>query len=331
MKLKALLRCVTSVAFLYPLFVGHVSAAQLNVLWTSESGVYAPVWVTKEAGLFEKYGNRVQLVFIQGATSAAAALISGDAQIAFLSPQVVITSGMKNLDLVMVARLGNTVDNQIFGRKGMSTLKQIKSLAISRFGSSADFVGRLLVERAGLKPDSEVAFLQVGNQSNRLAALETNRADAAIVTPPMTLRARKLGFPLLADGMKSQIPYSSVMMVMRRAYIEKNREAARNAVRAMIEGIHSYRAHKEQTLRVISKYMKVQDREVLEEGFRSYDFPLKPYPSKEYFELPIQEVGKQDPKVLKENPERFADLSLVKELDETGFIDKLTGEYGLKK
>jgi len=76
--------------------------------------------------------------------------------------------------------------------------------------------------------------------------------------------------------------------------------------------------------------MKVSDREVLEENFREYDFPLKPYPAKEYFELPIQEVAKKEPKVLKEKPERFIDSSLLKELDESGFIDKLTREYGLK-
>jgi len=76
--------------------------------------------------------------------------------------------------------------------------------------------------------------------------------------------------------------------------------------------------------------MKVSDREVLEENFREYDFPLKPYPAKEYFELPMQEVAKKEPKVLKEKPERFIDSSLLKELDESGFIDKLTREYGLK-
>src|SRR3989304_2579604 len=121
------------------------------------------------------------------------------------------------------------------------------------------------------------------------------------------------------------------MMIMRRTFIEKNREAARNAVKAIIEGIHVYKANKEQTLKAIAKYMKIQDREVLEEAFRSYDFPLKPYPAKEYFELPTQEVARQDPRVLKENPEHFTDSSLIKELDENGFIDKLTREYGLKK
>ncbi len=319
------------VALLGPWFGGYVSAAQMNAIWTSEAGVYAPSWVTTEARLWEKYGNQVQLIFIQGATSAAAALISGDAQVGFLSPEVVITSCMQGLDLVMIARLGNYIENQIFGKKGVTSLKQIKSLAISRYGSSADFVGRVLVERAGLKPDTDVAFLQFGNQSNRLIALESNRADAAIVTPPMTLKARKMGYPLLVDGQKVPIPYASAMVVMRRSYIDKNRQASLNALKAIVEGIHHYKARKEQTLKTISKYMKIQDREVLEESFRAYDFALKPYPAKEYFELPRQEVARKDPRVLKENPERFADSSLMRELDESGFIDKLSREYGLKK
>ncbi len=311
--------------------VKHLPAAQINVVWTSEVGQFAPLWVTREANLFEKYGNQVQLIFIQGASSAGAALISGDAQVGMFSPQVVITSTMQGLDLIMVGRLGNSMDNRIYGRKGIKDIKQIKSLAISRFASNADFAGRFLVERAGLKPDTDVAFLQFGNQSNRLAAIETGRADAAIVTPPMTLQARKMGFSLLMDGSKLNIPYSSLMFVVRKSYLAKDRDDLRNFIKAMIEGIHYYKANREFSLKVLSKYMKVSDRDVLEENFREYDFPLKPYPAKEYYELPIQEVGKKDPKVLKENPDRFADSSLIKELDDSGFIDKLTREYGLKK
>src|SRR5215468_2216425 len=80
----------------------NLPAAQMNVVWTSEVGLFAPLWVTKEAKLFEKYGNQVQLIFIQGASSAGAALISGDAQVGMFSPQVVITSSMQGLDLIML-------------------------------------------------------------------------------------------------------------------------------------------------------------------------------------------------------------------------------------
>lgn len=304
------------------------SAANIYVVWTSEVGQFAPLWVTKEAKLFEKYGNQVQLIFIQGATSAAAALTSGDAQVGMFSPQVVISTPA--LDLVMFGRLGNNMDNRIFARRGIKSIKEVKRIAISRFGSNADFAARYLLQREGLRPDVDVALLQVGNQSNRIAAVETNNADAAMLTPPMTLQARKLGLNLLVDASKLNIPYSSLFFVARRPYLAKNRADLVNFTKAMIEGVHFYKANKEFSLKVLAKYMKLQDREVLEENFREYDFPLKPYPSKEYFELPIQEVGKKDPKVLKENPERYVDMSIVKELDTSGFIDKLTQEYKVK-
>ena len=307
---------------------GPAIAANINVVWTSEVGQFAPLWVTKEAKLFEKYGNQVQLIFIQGASSAAAALSSGDAQVGMFSPQVVVSTPA--LDLVMFGRLGNTMDNRIYARKGIKSLREVKRLAISRFGSNADFAARYLLQREGLRPDTDVALLQVGNQANRIAAVETNNAEAAMLTPPMTLQARKLGMTLIADASKLGIPYSSLFFVSRRPYLTKNRADLVNFTKAMIEGVHYYKANKEFSMKVIGKYMKIEDREVVEENFREYDFPLKPYPAKEYFALPIQEVGKKDPKVLKEDPERFADQSLVKELDASGFIDKLTHEYKVK-
>lgn len=317
--------------FLVIAFSGQAAralAANINVVWTSEVGQFAPLWITKEAKLFEKYGNQVQLIFIQGASSAAAALTSGDAQIGMFSPQVVISTPA--LDLLMFGRLGNTMDNRIYARKGITSLKQVKRIAISRFGSNADFAARYLLQREGLRPDADVALLQVGNQANRIAAVETANADAAMLTPPMTLQARKLGMTLIADASKLGIPYSSLFFVSRRSYIAKNRADLVNFTRAMIEGIHYYKANQEFSMKVIGKYMKIQDREVIEENFREYDFPLKPYPAKEYYALPIQEVGKKDAKLLKEDPERFADQSLVKELDASGFIDKLTREYKVK-
>ena len=306
----------------------YAHAASINVVWTSEVGQFAPLWVTKEAKLFEKYGNQVQLIFIQGASSAAAALSSGDAQVGMFSPQVVISTPA--LDLLMFGRLGNTMDNRVYARKGIKSIKEVKRVAISRFGSNADFAARYLLQREGLRPDVDVALLQVGNQSNRIAAVETNNADAAMLTPPMTLQARKLGMTLLLDASKLGIPYSSLFFVSRRPYLTRSRGDLVNFTKAMIEGVALYKSNKDFALKVLSKYMKVQDRDVLEENFREYDFPLRPYPAREYYELPIQEVGRKDPKVLKENPERYADISIVKELETSGFIDKIAQEHKVK-
>src|ERR671924_1953857 len=246
-------RMLSFVAGLLLLGAAPLSAAQINVVWTSEVGQFAPLWVTKEAKLFEKYGNQVELIFIQGASSAAAALTSGDAQVGMFSPQVVLSTPA--LELVMFGRLGNTMDNRIYARRGTKSLKEVKRIAISRFGSNADFAARYLLQREGLRPDVDVALLQVGNQSNRIAAVETNNADAAMLTPPMTLQARKLGMTLLVDASKLNIPYSSLFFVSRRPYLAKTRADVVNLTKAMIEGVHVYKSDKEFSLRVLAKYM----------------------------------------------------------------------------
>src|SRR5262249_37805717 len=122
---RPIMRRLFSIALLsIGLFAAPVThAAQITLIWTSETGTFAPIWVTKEARLFEKYGNQVQLVFIQGAAAAAAAVISNDAQIGSFSPQVVLTSAMQGLDLTMIGRLGNSMDNRIFGRRGVTDIK----------------------------------------------------------------------------------------------------------------------------------------------------------------------------------------------------------------
>src|SRR5437773_542072 len=127
---------------------------------------------------------------------------------------------------------------------------------------NADFAARYLLQREGLRPDIDVALLQVGNQSNRIVAVETNNADAAMLTPPMTLQARKLGMTLLLDASKLNIPYSSLFFVSRKQYLAKSRSDLVNFTKAMIEGVALYKSNKEFAMKVLAKYMKVQDREV---------------------------------------------------------------------
>ena len=83
------------------------------------------------------------------------------------SPQVVISTPA--LDLVMFGRLGNTMDNRIYARKGIKSIKEVKRVAISRFGSNADFAARYLLQREGLRPDIDVA-LAASRQSSRTAS-----------------------------------------------------------------------------------------------------------------------------------------------------------------
>jgi NitT/TauT family transport system substrate-binding protein len=305
-------------------------AALINFSTASDAGNTAPLWVAKDAGLFEKYGNATQLIFIPGASISISALLANDVQMAQFSPTLAISSNAKGTDLVILMSFNQILDNAIFGRKGISNIKQIKSLAIGRFGSSSDFIGRYLLQKEGLKPETDVALLQLGTQTSRLLAVEAGRADAAIVTPPMTLIARKKGYPLLVNGAQLNIPYTSAIVAARRSFIQKDRPVVLNLMKALIESIAYYKTPKEESFKVMGKYLRMQDRDVFEENFRVYDHSLRPYATNEMLELPIQELGKNDPNILKMSPERFVDHSILRELESTGFIGRVAAQYGLK-
>jgi ABC-type nitrate/sulfonate/bicarbonate transport system substrate-binding protein len=281
-------------------------------------------------GFFEKYGNTVRLVFIQGASVSISALLNNDVQMAQFSPMLAIANNIKGLDFTITMSFNEYMDNNVFGKRGVSDIKQIKSLAIGRFGSSSDFMGRFLLQREGLKPETDVALLQLGNQTTRLLAVEAGRADAAIVTPPITLMARKKAFPLLIDASRLRIPYTSAVVVTRKSFIQSNRPVVVNLMKGLIEAICYYKTHKEQSFKVMAKYMRIQDREVLEENFRAYDHSLLPYATNAMLELPLQEVSKSEPRAKKAKPEQFVDHTILKELESTGFIENVVARYGLK-
>jgi hypothetical protein len=51
--------------------------------------------------------------------------------------------------------------------------------------------------------------------------------------------------------------------------------------------------------------------------------PQKPYPSLEAVKEALAELGERDPKARAARPEDFVDISLIKEFDDSGFIDGL--------
>ena len=209
-----------------------LSGEIINFSTASDSGNTAPLWIAADLGFFEKYGNTVRLVFIQGATVSISALLNNDVHMAQFSPMLAIANNLKGIDFAITMSFNQFMDNNVFGKKGIADVKQIKSLAIGRYGSSSDFMGRFLLQREGLKPETEVALLQFGNQTGRLFAVEAGRADAAIVTPPITLMARKKGFPLLIDASRLKIPYTSAVVVTRKSFIQANRPVAVNFMKA---------------------------------------------------------------------------------------------------
>jgi NitT/TauT family transport system substrate-binding protein len=301
---------------------------RINVAYSSISGNNAPLWVTQEKGFFRKYGLDVQVVLIESGTTAVQSLISGEVNFAHMAGAAVMQSNLRGADAVMIAGVVNTLIFQLYTDKGISRPDQLKGKAVgvTRFGSSTDFAMRYALERYGLDPGKDVTILQLGNVPAILAALEAGKLQGAMLSPPTTLRAKKAGFPVLADLQMLGLEYQHTGIATTRSLIKSRPELVRDFMRAYVEGIHYAKTHRKETLEILAKYLRTDDKDVLEETYESIMVtlvPEKPYPTLKGIQIILRELGAKDPAARSAKPEQFVDLTFIKELDGSGFVDRL--------
>jgi ABC-type nitrate/sulfonate/bicarbonate transport system substrate-binding protein len=160
-------------------------------------------------------------------------------------------------------------------------------------------------------------------------AMEAKKFDATVLDPPQTLQARRLGFYTLADGAELGIAFLQGGLVTRRSFIRTNEDSVRRVVRAMVEATHHAKTHKEATLAVMQKYLRIQDREALEEAYQAFvikQFPRIPYVSAAGVQTIFNLAAARDPRARTAEPQGFIDDRFVRELEQSGAIAQLYGQ-----
>jgi len=301
---------------------------KVTIAYSSLSGNMAPLWITHERGFFRKYGLDVQLVFIESGTTTVQSLISKDVYFAQMAGAAVIQSRLRGADVVMVAGVINTLNFKLYVDKNIKQPDQLKgkTVAVTRFGSSTDFALRYALERYGLAPEKDVAILQAGNMPAILASLETGKIQGAMLSSPYTLTAKNMGLPLMADLQMLGLEYQHTGLATTQAFIKSRPDLVRAVMKAYVEGIHYYKTHRADSLAILAKYLRTSDADVLTEVYEDVGLRLtaeKPYPTLRGIGIMLRELAATNPKITAARPEEFVDLTFIKELDGSGFIDRL--------
>jgi len=306
--------------------LGRAQMTRINVGYSAISGDAMPAWVAKDAGIFEKNGLDVQLVFFTGGTTAVMALVSADTPIAQLAGPAVVHSVIAGSDATLIAGGVTSLNYYLLSRAEIKTPEQLKggTVAISRFGSASDFIARFALSKIGLTPGKDVTLVQIGSTTARVDATLTGRVQATVVNPPASIIAEKRGMNILADLPKLGLVYQHTTAATTKKYIREHRDVVMRYVKSQLEAVHLIYTDKEASLRALSRYIgRNLDREVLEktwENMRSETvLPKKQYPSVEG----LKTILAAEPKGKSFKPEDFYDASFIKELDQSGFIDAL--------
>jgi NitT/TauT family transport system substrate-binding protein len=301
---------------------------RVTIVYAGLSGNQAPGWVAYEAGFFRKYGLDVQMVHVVGGPKAVQVLTSGSAVLAQVSGIPTIQSRLQGSDVVFLGGILNTLNYQFIVDKNIQKPDDLKgkAVAVSRVGSSSDFATRFALDKYGLVAGKDVSIVEIGSQPDRFAALETGKIQGVMVEVPLTLKAKKMGFRVLADLQMLGLEYQATGLVTTQAMIKSRPDVIRNIMKAYVEGIHYYKTHPKESIAILQKYLKTDDMEALKETYEAIGLtliPEKPYPTLRGIQMILGELGAKDPKAQAAKPEQFVDVSFMIELDTSGFIDRL--------
>jgi NitT/TauT family transport system substrate-binding protein len=306
-----------------------IGQEHIKVIYSQFTMTNSATWFAREAGLFERHGLGADLIYVDSAP-AVQALTAGAAPLATMSGGLAVGPYLNGLDLVMLAGWCNLNSYQLITRPEIRRVEDLrgKIIGIGRYGAAADWGLRLILRKLGINENKDVQIIQAGGggPSTRLAAMEAKKLDATVLDSPQTVQARRLGFRVLADGVELGIPFLQGGLATRRAYIKSNEDTVRRVVRVIVEAIHYAKTNREAALKVMQKYLRVQDRDALEDAYESFvvkQFPRVPYANPAAVQAIFDLAAARDPRAKTADPQGFIDMRFVRELEQSGAIDQI--------
>jgi ABC-type nitrate/sulfonate/bicarbonate transport system substrate-binding protein len=170
-----------------------------------------------------------------------------------------------------------------------------------------------------------VTILQIGDTATRIAAMMAKTVDGAIFDPPDHRRAVENGGRIMMNLEETVIPYQHAGMMTSRKHSAVRPDIVRRVVKSIVEGAAVVRKDPETSKRALSLRMRIKDAKELEETYQQLRgfTRAKPYPSVEGFKAILDDLGKRMPAAKSADPNDFADIRFIEELDKSGYIDGL--------
>ena len=289
----------------------------------------AALWVPKEVGIFAKYGLDVTTVLVEGGRQMTQAILSGSIPIGSTGVPTVASSVAAGGDAVIILGITNKITFDVWAKPEIKAPADFKGkvFGVSGLGATSHTATFILLRHYGLDPVKDrITFLAVGDEALRAQALLGGRIDVTVIDPSVAGPVRDRGFSFLGNMEKLGIPFINNTMVSTRKYLKEQPKTAESVVKAIVEG-NAYilnPANRKIVTEILAKNLRL-DPEKAEAAYRDLlpKVERKPYANLDAIASTTQILGESNPKIAQLKPEQLVDLSILKRLDQEGFIDRL--------
>jgi ABC-type nitrate/sulfonate/bicarbonate transport system substrate-binding protein len=307
-------------------------STSIRIATCAVSGGFAHLYIALENNLFDKYGFRMEHVFIRGSGPALAALMADEIQFLYCAADATLPALASGVEVKLVASPLIKLPYVLVTRKEIRRLEDLKgkSLGVARAGDLSDRLSRMLVKKFNI-PDVTMRPIG-GSQSERYQAMATNIVQGVVITPPLDVRAKSDGYNALYRLIDLDIPFLYSSLHASTRAIRERPEMVQRMVAAFAEAIHFADKHPAKAKAAIAKVMRVKDEEALQVSYNVYTKDIVDrrmiVPAAAVADSVEMIRGLGTP--VKRKPEDIYDNSFVNNLEKSGFQRELWGKRSLR-
>src|SRR5688500_11203188 len=303
---------------------------RVTINYPTRSGASWPLYLAKEGGYYEKQGLDVTLQF--GVHPAGVAMLtSNQAVMVNHSLEQGMVASVRDASFALMGSSSNKGLFALIAQKEFSDPKQLKGkrIAVGAIGDAPYNYSVALLDTFGIG-NRDVTWIPVGTDvTGRASALQTNRADATLLTAPNYFRLEEAGVKNLANLADHDVYAATTYMFSKKAIADSPR-LPEQIIRAHAEAIKRFYEDRAFAVKTYIAY----DRQPEADVARIYDV----YANGQIFDrvthvldpagqaIAAEQVDPRLSKDLKSfDFHRVIDNSAVERLVKEGFFQKLFG------
>jgi len=293
------------------------------------SGGFTHMYAAVDARLFEKYGLRTELIYIQGSGPGLTALATNEIQFLYCAGDATIPGLSSGVEVKLVGSPLVGMPYLLLARKDIKRVEDLKgkSIGYSRPGQVDHRLARAVLKKFNLS-ESEVALRPIGgSQPERYRAMQQDIVQAIPVPPPLDVRGKKDGFQVIYNLNDLGLPFIYSSLHTNATLLANQRETVQRFVAAMAEAIHFVEKNPERAKGSLSKVLRLTDEDSLQSAYDAYAKALV----NRRMVVPANmvaaavEVARELGTNIKRKPSELFDNSFAEQLDKSGFLRELWG------
>jgi ABC-type nitrate/sulfonate/bicarbonate transport system substrate-binding protein len=257
---------------------------RVSIAQSQDILAFAPAYIAR-ARFFKEMGVEAQFEILSGGGPVAASVSGGSTHFGLTSSSGVVNVAAKGEDFIAIAGLNYQTIEVVFNkkwaeRKGVTKSSPIKArveamrgatIASTSPGALTDTVAQYLLRWVGMEPGRDAQIVPIGAMAPRLAALQSDRVEVLLSSPPAGQIAEKEGYGIVlipAEDLPGFNRQLNEVLMARKSWLQRNRAAAVRVATALALANNYFLDNFKESVSMHEPFFKKTGRAILEQGLR---------------------------------------------------------------